>query len=244
MADSGIKDILILGGVAVGGYLLYNWWINSQAVGPATNTQLPTPGTTPTMNQAGGTTSVSTIQTSTPATGSPQQGTSASVPTVQQPTPADLQNALGHPGTANADQWNFVYRSIMGAGIDQVFNFNFDGVYGAVTSNGTRSSGQMTAIAFLNAPASHGLTVPQVPVGSAVSASSIQHRTAMSGLGNIANFYSPVLNSFGSMVYRSQHPSPYRFPQTSGTGFGAFTQPTGFENALWASGSLWRNRLF
>jgi hypothetical protein len=268
--DSTVKDIVLLALVGVGGYLLYEWWISSQST--VSNVVTPTPGTTPTQAQTGGITSVSTIPTSTPTTGPGAQGTSAAMPTVQQPTAADLQNALGNAGTATADQWNYEYKALMGAGIDSVFGFNFNTVYGAVGANGQRSSGQMTAQAFLNAPASAGYIPPQTVQGTSNGTSvssttsngtmqpflpvrrvpasttsmgtgTIGQRAGLAGLGAITHFYTPVINPLGSMVYRAQHPSPYRYPQTSGSGISGFTQATGFEQALWASGSLYRNRI-
>jgi hypothetical protein len=251
MADNTVKDILLLGLVAVGGYFLWEW-LTAPAVS-ATTTTTPTPGTTPTMVAAGAPTSVSTVPTTTPTTGGGAQGTSAAMPTVQQPTAADLQSTCGGNATMNADQWNYCYRQLMGAGIDSVFNFNFNTVYGAVQSNGTRSSGQMTASAFLSAPGNSGFVTPQTPQGSSSLGAPLSivgprnlrvaSRANLAGLAAITHFYTPVVNPLGSMVYRAQHPSPYRYPMTGGSGFSGFTQPTGFEAALWGSGSLWRNKL-
>lgn len=182
----------------------------------------PTPGTTPTMTASQSPVSVSTTPTSTPTTAGSAGGTSSSTPTVQQPTAADLQHAINMT-LANADQWNYAYHQLMGAGIDQVYAFNFDTVYGAVV-NGVRSSGQLSAQGFLNAPVVAGF----------------KPTSGVSGLGAIAHFYTPVTRSSGSMLYSAQHPSPYRQPMTNLAGF---TQPTGFEMALLGRQTLRGNKI-
>lgn len=181
-----------------------------------------TPGTTPTMTAAQSPVSVSTTPTSTPTTAGSAGGTASSTPTVQQPTAADLQHSINMT-LANADQWNYAYHQLMGAGIDQVYNFNFDQVYGAVV-NGVRSSGQLSAQGFLNAPVVAGF----------------KPTSGVSGLGAIAHFYTPITRSSGSMLYAAQHPSPYRQPMTNLAGF---TQPTGFEMALLGRQTLRGNKL-
>lgn len=175
-----------------------------------------TPGTTPTMGAAQLPTSVSTVPTTTPTT-APSTG-----PTVSQPTAADLQHAINMT-LATADQWNYAYHQLMGAGIDQVYGFGFDTVYGAVV-NGVRSSGQLSAQGFLNAPVAAGF----------------KPTTGVHGLGAIAHFYTPVTRSVGSMVYSAQHPSPYRQGHLNLSGF---TQPTGFEMALLGRQTLRGNKL-
>lgn len=187
----------------------------------------PTPGTTPTMAQAQLPTNVSTTPSSTPTTTGASGGTAASGSTVSQPTAADLQHAINMT-LATADQWNYAYHQLMGAGIDQVYAFNFDTVYGAVI-NGVRSSGQMSAQSFLNAPAAGGFK----PTSHAIHA-------PLRGLGAIAHFYTPVTRSVGSMVYSAQHPSPYRQGHLNLSGF---TQPTGFEMALLGRQTLRGNKL-
>ena len=182
----------------------------------------PTPGTTPTMTAAQSPTSVSTTPTTTPTTGGSAGGTASATATVQQPTAADLQAAINMT-LATADQWNYAYKQLMGAGIDQVYNFNFDVVYGAI-QNGARSSGQLSAQGFLNAPTVMGF----------------KPTSGVSGLGAIAHFYTPVTRSSGSMLYSAQHPSPYRQPSTNMAGF---TQPTGFEMALYGRQSLRGNKI-
>ena len=176
----------------------------------------PTPGTTPAMGASTQQTSVSTVPTTTPTT-APVSG-----PTVAQPTAADLQHSINMT-LANADQWNYGYKQLMGAGIEQVYGFSFDKVYGAVV-NGVRSSGNLSAQGFLNAPITMGF----------------KPTTGVSGLGAIAHFYTPVTRSVGSMVYSSQHPSPYRQPMLNLSGF---TQPTGFEMALLGRQTLRGNKL-
>lgn len=173
----------------------------------------PTPGTT----AAGpATTSVTTAPGTTPAP--PPLPSSA-----PQPTAADLQNAL-NATTASADQWNYAYRQLTGYGIEQIYGGDFGAIYGAVGSDGTRPTGNISAQAFLNLPSAKGLSA-----------------TGLHGFGAIARFYTPVINSMGSMVYRAQHPSPYRAPM--GGSLGALTQATGFEKALWAGGFLRNARI-
>ena len=185
----------------------------------------PTPGTTATMTAASAPTSVSNTPTTTPTTAGSAGGTASATTTVQQPTAADLQHVLAMP-TANADQWNYAYKQLMGAGIEQVYGFNFDQVYGAVLRDGTRSSGQLTAAGFLNAPNTMGFAAHAVH--------------GMRGLGAIAHFYTPIVRSSGSMIYSAQHPSPYRQPSLNMSGF---TQPTGFEMALLGRQTLRTNKL-
>lgn len=171
----------------------------------------PAPGTSASTGQPV-TTTVSTAPPTTPTT-------NPAPPSPPLPTASDLTNAL-NTNAATADQWNFAFRQLTGFGIENVFGGNFDSIYGPISSAGTRSSGQMTAQAFLNLPVSEGIK--------------------SSGMGAIARFYTPVINSMGSMVYRAQHPSPYRLP--IGGGMGALTQASGFEKALWAGGFI-RNRM-
>lgn len=182
----------------------------------------PTPGTTPTMAQAQLPTNVSTTPSSTPTTTGATGGTATSGSMVSQPTAADLQHAINMT-LATADQWNYAYHQLMSAGIDQVYGFGFDTVYGAVV-NGVRSSGQLSAQGFLNAPVAAGF----------------KPTTGVHGLGAIAHFYTPVTRSVGSMVYSAQHPSPYRQGHLNLSGF---TQPTGFEMALLGRQTLRGNKL-
>lgn len=191
-----------------------------------------TPGTTSSGQTTA--TSVSTTPTTTPSTQSTTSTggstTSNAPPATPQPTAADLQ-AAANASTASADQWNYYYRQLTGYGIEQIYGGNFDAIYGSIQANGQRSTGQLTAQAFLTLPAAMGLTRTAV--------------SGMSGLGRlaaIARFYTPVVNPMASLVYRAQHPSPYRLPVSGGmSGLGAVTQATGFEKALWA-GSFIRSR--
>jgi hypothetical protein len=144
-------------------------------------------------------------------------------PSLPQPTGADLQKVLNLT-IASPDQWNYAYRQLTGYGIEQLYGSDFDTVFGAIT-NGARPTGSITADAFLSLPLSRGLV----------------KKSSISGLGTIARFYTPVVNPMSSLVYRSQHPSPYRFPVSGG--MGAFTQATGFEKALWAGRFLRSNRI-
>lgn len=132
MADSSMKDILMLGLVAVGGYFLYEW-LFATPTGVVTST--PTPGTTPTQQQQGQGTSVTTSPSSTPQTATLMQ------------TLADNMAATANMQMANADQWNTVLRQITGWGVDNK-GVNFDAVYGPVVS-GARQSGNMSAMLFL-----------------------------------------------------------------------------------------------
>ena len=188
----------------------------------------PTPGATPTMTAASSPTSVSTTPTTTPTTQGSAGGTAAATASVQQPTAADLQHTI-NMSLATADQWNYGYKQLMGTGIESVYGFNFDTVYGALQAGGRRSSGMLTAQAFLSAPTTmgvaHTVTTP---------------RPGFHGMGAIAHFYTPVVRSSGSMIYRAQHPSPYRNPMTNLAGF---TQPTGFEMALLGRQTLRSNKL-
>lgn len=195
-------------------------------------TTSPTPGTT--ASGQTGATSVSTAPTTTPGTQSTTNtggSTTASnaPPATPLPSAADLQSAA-RITSGSADQWNFSFRQLTGYGIEQIYGGNFDAIYGSVQANGQRSTGQITAQAFLTLPAAMGLT--RTAVGG------------MSGFGAIARFYTPVVNPMASMVYRAQHPSPYRLPVSGGmSGLGAVTQATGFEKALWAGGFIRSRRV-
>lgn len=181
------------------------------------------PGTT----GSGQTTSVSTAPPSTNTNTSSTGGSTAPNPppptTTPQPTAADLQ-AHAQISLGSADQWNYSYRQMTGYGIEQIYGGNFDAIYGTIGANGQRSTGNITAQAFLSLPAAKGLT-----------------QTALSGFGAIARFYTPVVNPMASLVYRAQHPSPYRLPVSGG--MGALTQATGFEKALWAGGFIRSRRV-
>lgn len=142
-------------------------------------------------------------------------------PSTPQPTAQDLQNTL-QQSTASPDQWNFAYRELTGYGIEQIYGGNFDAIYGSIQSSGQRPTGNITAQAFLNLPAASGLS-------------------GLGRMGAIATFYTPVINPMSSMVYRAQHPSPYRLPV--GGGMSGLTQATGFEKALWAGGFVRSRRV-
>lgn len=172
-----------------------------------------TPGTSATSGQPSQTSVTTAASTST-----------ASQAAMPQPASADLQKAL-NMSTATADQWNYAYHQLTGYGIEQLYGSSFDTIYGAPDSNGNRSTGLMSADAFLSLPGAKGLT----------------RVASLKGLGAIARFYTPVVNPMSSMVYRAQHPSPYRFPVSNG--MGAFTQATGFEKALWSGRFLRGNKI-
>ena len=258
MADGG-KTIAMLGILGVGGYVGYEYMRYSNALS-VINQHDPTGATGNAIGQALGFMGYLTAGFSPPAAGTPASqayqlltaaaggtlgavtptpGTTAAgpatttvtttpgttpappplPPAAPQPTAADLQNALNQT-TASADQWNFAYRQLTGHGLDQVFGADFGAMFGAVGTDGTRPSGNISAQAFLNMPATMALK----PV------------LGLHGFGAIARFYTPVVNPMASMVYRAQHPSPYRAPM--GGSLGALTQATGFEKALWAGGFL------
>lgn len=260
MADAG-KMIMTLGVVGVGGYVIYEYsrynsalnTISSSSYGSQTalatqaylpflsylmaGFSLPTDknalgaynliqgalaGTLGQATQAPGTTSSGqTTQTSVSGSANTSTAAQAAMP---QPTAADLQKVL-NASTGTADQWNWAYHQLTGYGIEQLYGADFDVIYGAADSSGVRSTGIITAGAFLQMPLNKGL----------------KRVASLSGLGAIARFYTPVVNSMASMVYRAQHPSPYRFPV--GSGLGAFTQASGFEKALWAGRFLRGNKI-
>lgn len=178
--------------------------------------QVQSPGT----GAASGQPPTTSVTTTTASTGTPS---TTAAPAPAQPAAADLQKVLNMT-VANADQWNYAYRQLTGYGIEQLYGVGFDVIYGSVDANGNRQTGNITADAFLSLPGNKGLT----------------KKSSISGLGAIARFYTPVVNPMSSMVYRAQHPSPYRFP--IGGGMGAFTQATGMEKVLWAGRSLRSSR--
>lgn len=264
MADGGGKTIAMLGIVGIGGYAAYEYMRYSSALA-VINKADPTLATGNAIGQALGFMGFLTAGFSPPAAGSaasqayqlltaasqgtlgqvtPTPGTTAAgpatttvtkapgttpappalPPSAPQPTPADLQNALNNQGTASADQWNYAYRQLTGYGIEQIYGGDFAALYGAIGSDGTRPTGNISAQSFLNMPSSKGISA-----------------TGLHGFGAIARYYTPVVNPMSSMVYRAQHPSPYRAPM--GGSLGALTQATGFEKALWAGGFLRNARI-
>lgn len=196
----------------------------------ATAAQAPAPGTT-----SSGQTSATSVTTTTPSTGSASStggSTSGSNPPPATPLPsaADLTSAAKGASTQSADQWNYYFRILTGYGIEQIYGGNFDAIYGTIQANGQRATGQISAQAFLTLPPAMGLTRTAV--------------SGMSGLGAIARFYTPVVNPMASLVYRANHPSPYRLPVSGGmSGLGAVTQATGFEKALYAGGFIRSRRV-
>lgn len=270
MADTG-KQILMFGLIGAGGYLAYEYWQYSNGVNaiaatnPATSggpsaavtgiqSTLPfftylsilwggtgtaqqaqvyaaiqaanagttatvtgtTPGTTSTMNQGGQPTSVSTAPPST-----------TTAPTPLETLAANMTSNLG-VSTSSADAWDSAFTQIMGQAIDAKYGFSFDQVYGP-NVNGVRNNGAtMTALMFLQlAATAKGGSLP-----------------GLSGLGaafvRYQGFVPPMQ---GNMMFHAHHPLPYGVTYTL-RGLGAFTQPTGFEAALFAGRPLSPTRLF
>lgn len=106
MAQDFPMELLLVGGVAVGGYFLYQWWQQSQQT---TNTLESTPVLTQ-----------SSINVITPAGG--------------EPSAAQLQTQLNRLTASPAD-WNTAYASLTGRSIDVLYGFNFNSVYGATGNN-------------------------------------------------------------------------------------------------------------
>lgn len=192
--------------------------INQAATGTLPMTQAPTPGTT-------AVTQPTTVSTAPTTTTTPAATTPTATPTVTQPSAFDLQNTIKMT-LASADQWDYGYRELMGYGIERIYNFNFDKVYGAVV-NGKRNNGQLiSANAFLNAPRLFGYT-----------------KTAnLSGFGAIARYWGPDFTTVGNMMYRAHHPSPHGVTAPRRLGLGAVEAPSGFEKALWAGARLRSNQ--
>lgn len=101
MAQDFPMEILLLGGVAVGGYFLYQWWTSQQTVNTL---QSPTVLTQ------------SSINVITPAGG--------------EPSAAQLQTQLNRLTASPAD-WNTAYTSLTGKSIDALYGFDWNSVYGA-----------------------------------------------------------------------------------------------------------------
>jgi len=149
MAQGGMETFLILGGVAVGGYLLYQWYTSQQAATAAAATTVVSP---------------QTINVITPAGGG-------------EPSAAQLQTQLNRLTASPAD-WNAAYASLTGKGIDTLYGFNFNSVYGA-TGNNT-----ITAAAFLSMAKATGLS-PHI---------------TLSGIGQL--YRGPVYRYPRAMTYR------------------------------------------
>jgi len=175
------KMLLLLGGLGVGGYFIYEWLKKPSAPPPPAPAPAPTPGTTQTMQQSQQPVSISTAPPATPPPTPPP-------PPLPQPSAADLQKALNMT-TATADQWNYAYKQVTGYGIEQAYGTDFDSIYGPVGSDGTRpigNGGLISADAFLHYPGYQGKTL----------------RTSLSGLGLLtsSNFFVPQVNLPGSMA--------------------------------------------
>lgn len=204
MAESGMKDLLMLGAVGVAGYFIYEWLFApaaTTAVQPA-----PAPGTTPTQQSQGGQTSVSTAPSTTAQTPSPIQTLAA-----------NMQASLGQ-ATATADQWDVAFTRVMGQSIDSKYGLSFDTVYGPVV-NGVRNNGAtMNALMFLQ------MAAQAVPGGL----------PGLSGLGAaLVRYPGMIPQTMGSMMTIAHHPLPYALTYTL-RGLGAFNQPTGLERSLFA----------
>jgi len=196
------RNLVVVGAVGVGAYLLYEYLKSSCGTNPSGMfCSFITPGTT--SSTAGGQTSVSTVPTST----------------VTLPSATQLQTQL-NATMSTADGWNSAFSTLMGFGIDRIYNFSFDQVYGPVPR------GQISAQAFLQAPLLFGLS-PQ----------------KLSGLGQaFVRYQGAFPPTQASMLFHAHHPLPYALTYTM-RGLGAFTQPSGFERALFAGRPLRPNRL-
>jgi hypothetical protein len=205
MADTMTKDVLMIGAVGVGAYFLYEYFKNSCTANPSgLLCSFFTPGTT--SSTSGGQTSVSQTPTST----------------VTLPTAAQLQTA-GNATTSSADGWNYIFSQQMGFGIDRIYGFSFDDVYGIVGS--AQRSTAITAQAFLQAPILFGKT-PQT----------------LHGLGAFVRYPGPIPLTRANMLFSAHHPTPYGLTYTL-RGLGAFTHATGFERAM-AGRPLRQTRIF
>lgn len=122
-----MKGLLTLGLVGVGGYLLYEWYVQQQAAAAAATAT--SPGTTP---------------------GTPAPAPAATMQTVA----SDMQNVMGGATTLNADQWNVAFVQVMGQPIDQKYGFSFDAAYGPVVNRVRNYGATMSALTFLQLAAS------------------------------------------------------------------------------------------
>lgn len=133
MAEIG-KELIIVGAVGVGAYLLYEYLVSSCKTTPSGSfCSLVAPGTT----------------SSTSGTGTNTGTTSSS--TIQLPTAAQLQTT-GNTTMSSADGWNAVFTQLFGMPIDQFYGFSFDKVYGP------SPRGNISAQAFLQLPLTFGAT--------------------------------------------------------------------------------------
>lgn len=228
----------------------------------AASTTSTTPGTTPA--STGTPTTVSTAPPSTTTTSgstapstTPQPIVQTAPTIVRQPVSTrsgilsmatQMQSAIGM-STANADQWNYAFRQITGQDISTYYGFNFDTVYGAVV-NGARSSGQLTAQAFLNMGQGAATVTPTQSAGSSSGGTVHPVRGGVKGLGAIARYPGPAILPIGNLLYQAHHPLPY-LPSYTLKGLGGFgrpglgapTHPLGFERALYAGLPLRSNKV-
>lgn len=217
-----------------------------QAVLTGTATTTTTPGTTG-ANQV---TSVSTTPPTTPPPPPPApQPTITRLPVTfragMSAMASQMQTKINMT-MANADQWNYAYNAITGTDISTAYGFSFDTVYGPVV-NGARSSGNLTAQAFLNMAEAAATQKPAsstsgstTPTGTGI----VLHPRGSNirGFGSIATYPGPRYTTTGNMIYSIHHPYPY-VPSYSLKGLGAVTQPMGFEKALYAGIPLRSNKV-
>jgi hypothetical protein len=153
MASGGAGDILKIGLVAVGGYLLYNWWTTSQAVAaanpastPAVAVPLPAvPVTTPTATSPVAAPVSTAPAIIPPVTGSGSQSLSAA-----------LQAAAGTGNTTlNADQWSYYLTALNGG--TALTPTQFSNAFPSLTAT---NRGSYTAAQFVAGLAAAGLTAP------------------------------------------------------------------------------------
>jgi hypothetical protein len=155
-----------------------------------------------------------------PGTTGGGQPTSVTASSTMQALALNMQQALGQ-ASGNPDQWDWAFASILGTPIDQKYNFNFDAVYGLLPA---RTSTAMNAMMFLQLAATAKGGLP-----------------GLSGLGSaIVRFSGPQTQTTGNMLYAAHHPLPYASTYT----LRGFTQPTGFESALFGGRPLRSNRIF
>lgn len=156
MAQSGTGDILKFGLLAVGGYLLYNWWTSSQAVAAANP---PTAPVTPVPLPVASSPAASSGVPSIPVSPTPLPPVTLPGPSLQ-PLSAALQSAAGAGSTTlNADQWSYYFTSLNGAALSPAqFSAAFPGL--TATNRGSYTAQQFVAAlagAGLTAPAGYGL---------------------------------------------------------------------------------------
>jgi hypothetical protein len=146
-SSSGTGDIIKYGLLAVGGYLLWNWWTSQ----PATTTPAVSTSVSPTA------TPVQAVSSTVPPVPlvPVQAATPASAPVTSGSLSAALISAAGSSSQLNADGWSYYLTQLSGVALTPQ---QFSNAFPSLTA--TNRGPTMTAQQFVQALAAAGLSAP------------------------------------------------------------------------------------